>query len=424
MIRGGLQKIPHSSAVSFFSHNSTDNYAAVNKLRYFIDSYIQTKNTKIYIDTNTQVIELGKIRNTPKGSSFIKTKKPNITLIIMEGIPNAIFDDIYDSEIQIPNLSRIKNKSYSFENMYASGFRTDQGILNLLAGIPAYPYINIMTDVSTIHNQPNLIRTLHEEGYYTSFLYGGDGQFSQLKKYMLHQKLDYYSDESNFDSKSRTMDWGVPDHVFLNQSIKHIKSLGQPHFTTLLTSSTHLPFDYPGNAPHENSKKENFIGSLEYLDNALGPFIDSILISDENNLIIITADHGCLYLGHDFNDHKRFNVPFLVLGNALSDSLLGTQNFNYFNTHDLPKTIESLLNIESNNHPLSSDLTSNKNKSSAYWITEHTMGWLTPKQRLVTDHSASDVYFQSNLHLSSDDEQENLLNYYNETQHYLRSCIK
>lgn len=393
-VRGGLQKIPKTSAVSFFSYNTTENYAAVNKVRYFIDSYIQSQSIKRHIALPDNNIELSNIRKSDSGPTFSKSTRPNITLIIMEGIPNVIFDSIYHDQINIPNLRRIKKSSYSFENMYASGFRTDQGLLSLLAGIPAYPYINAIKDVEQIHRQANLIETLNLEGYFTSFLYGGDGQFSELKKYMMSQHVNYYSDQSNFDPRDRTMDWGVPDHILLEYSAQYINSLDQPHFTTILASSTHLPFDYPGNYPNEKTPKENFMGSLEYLDKAIGKLVDSISVADDNQLIIITSDHGCLYLGHDFNDHKRFNVPFLILGDAVSEQFLETTNLKIFNTHDLPKTIESILNIRAQNYPLSADMTSRDSTTSAYWITENTLGWITPNQSIVTDHQCNQLYFQ------------------------------
>ena len=422
-IRGGFQKTPYTSAISFFSHNSTENYTAVNKLRYYTDSYLQAKSIKEHVNVSDKNTYFTKTRSKIKGKSILKTERPNIILLVMEGIPNAVFDAIYNETINIPNLRRIKKSSYSYGQMYASGFRTDQGLLSLLAGIPAYPHINIMKDVEEVHNYPSIMKSLKQEGYHNSFLYGGDSQFSQLKKYLLSQKIDYLGDESNFTKKDRSMDWGVPDHIFIERSAQYINSLHTPHFTTILTSSTHPPFDYPGNDYRRRSPKENFIGSLEYFDKAIGKFISDISDTQDNNLIIITSDHGCLYLGHDFNDHERFHVPFMVLGNAVADSLLGTSNQHYYNTHDLPRSIESTLGLETNDYPLSSDITSSDSASSAYWITEHTMGWVSPNQKIVTNHTASELYFRSNVDQPSEIEVKNLLHYHNSTIHDLQSNI-
>lgn len=422
-IRGGIQKIPTNSAKSFFSHNSTDNFAAVNKLRYFVDSYFQTKSINTHILDNYSSMDYTQVRSNIAGKSFLKTSRPNIILIVMEGIPHAIFDSINIDRIDIPNLRSIKKASYSYEHMYASGFRTDQGILSLLASIPAYPYINVMKDVEGIHRSQSLLMSMKNIGYHTSFLYGGDSQFSQLKKYLLSQDIDYLSDETNFNKLDRSMDWGVPDHILLNQSASYINSVVEPSFTTILTSSTHLPFDYPNNNPKAKSQKENFIGSVEYLDYAIGKFIADLSDPNDNNLIIITSDHGSLYLGHDFNDHERFRVPFLVFGSAIADSLLGTSNHNYFNTHDLPPSIESLFGLKASKYPLSANITSKDSISSAYWVTEHTMGWLSPKQKIVTNHEVSEVYFQSNKNQEPKLEKENLLKYHLSTISYLQSDI-
>ena len=422
-IRGGFQKTPYTSAISFFSHRATENYAAVNKIRYYTDSYLQTKSINKHISPYHKNENSVGVRNNKEGKTILDNNQPNIILIIMEGIPYAIFDTIYNKNINIPNLRKIKDNSYSYDQMYASGFRTDQGLLSLLAGIPAYPYINVMKDVESIHKQQSIIKSLKSIGYQNSFLYGGDSQFSQLKKYLLSQGIDYINDESNYSKSKRNTDWGVADHILLANSAKYINSLKDKHFTTVLTSSTHLPFDFPGNDYKNKSPKENFIVSLEYLDQALGDFVSEISTPDNNNLIIITADHGCLYLGHDFNDHERFHVPFLLLGNAVSDSLIGKSNLHYYNTHDLPLSLEHLLKLEANYYPLSADITSSDNVSSAYWITEHTMGWISPNQSIVTNHDVSELYFQSNDNNNGEIEKQNLKAYYNSTMHYLQSEI-
>lgn len=393
--RGGFQKIPFSSAHAFFSQNNTENFAAVNKLQFLIESFAKAKSIKKHINQKINFTQTN-IRCTDSGPSFITSNRPNIVLIILEGIPAVVFDSVYKKEINIPRLRKLRSQSYSYENVFASGFRTDQGISSLFSGIPAYPYINILKDVDEICNQSSLIQSLKHVGYQTSFYYGGDSQFSSLKKYLLSQNIDFLMDQSNFDSKARSMEWGVPDHTLFNASTEHIKTLKPPFFSTILTSSTHIPFDYPGNDYKSKTKKENFIGSLEYLDQYLGSLVDTLTNQIGNTLFIITSDHGSLYLGHDFNDHNRFKVPFLVFGDAVVHDLLRSTNTRYFNSHDFPLTISNLLKLPNSTYPLSSDMSTSDNHTSAYWVTEHTMGWLSNSEKMVSNHDCTKTYFSTN----------------------------
>ena len=418
--RGGIQKIPTTSAIAFYSQNNTENFASVNKLQFLLDSYLQAKSIKKHIPTVAPTNNISSIRNNLPNKSFLNTTTPNIVLIILEGIPFDVLNSVYAADMDIPNLKKLHNNSYSFENMYASGFRTDQGLASLLSGIPAYPYINLLKDIEEIGAHPSILKSVKSKGYHTSFHYGGDSQFSQMKKYLLSQKVDYIMDEDHFSKKDKNMDWGVPDHILFAFSSNYILSQTEPFFSTILTSSTHLPFDYPGHT-NTSDRKKNFIGSVEYLDNALGSFVDLLSSELDNTLFIITADHGCLYLGHDFNDHNRFKVPFLMFGDVVQDSLKGTKNYNYFNSHDLPNTLEHLLDFTPSDYPLSSNMTTKDSATSAYWITEHTMGWVTKSQSIVTNHDCSSIYSTSSSKSSTEKEVENLSKYYQSTLQYLHS---
>lgn len=421
--RGGFQKIPFSSSNAFFSQNNTDNFAAVNKFRFLIDSYEKARSIKKHIPSSP-ISKAINLRSKINGPSFLKSGRPNILLIILEGIPSVVLDTAYNSTIKIPYLRNIKTKSYSYENVFSSGFRTDQGITSLFSGIPAYPYINVLKDVDEINSQPTILQSLNDVGYHTSFHYGGDSQFSSMKKFLLNQKIDFLMDQDFFYSKDKIMDWGVPDHVLFQATSRHLMTIETPFFSTILTSSTHLPFDYPGNDYKSKNKKENFIGSLEYLDQSLGVLLDTLTRTLQNTLFIITSDHGCLYLEHDFNDHNRFKVPFLVFGDAVKDHLIGSSNQRHFNSHDFPLTINNMLNLPPVDYPLSCDMTTLDSNTSAYWITEHTMGWSTANQSIVTNHDCSKSYFITNSNQSSEKESQSLCEYFNSTITHLHKILK
>lgn len=420
--RGGLQKIPFTSSNAFFSQNNSDNFAAVNKLRFLFDSFEKANSIKKHIPHQTKKANLY-LRKHHAGESFLKSNRPNILLIILEGIPSLVLDSLYFQSINIPFLRDLKYTSYDYDNVFASGFRTDQGLSSLLSGIPAYPYINTLKDIDELGSQPSLLRSLNDAGYYTSFHYGGDSHFSSMKKYLLSQNLDFLMDQSLFTKDARQMDWGVPDHILLEASAKHILSLKSPFFTTILTSSTHLPFDFPGNDYKTKSKKENYISSLEYLDKSLKFFLDTLGDHLENIVYIITSDHGCLYLGHDFNDHNRFKVPFLIFGDAIQEKLLGTKNSRYFNTHDFPLTINNVLQLADADYPLSCDMTTLETKTSAYWITEHTMGWTTHDQSIVSNHECTKIYRSSHPSQTYKSQNMALCDYHNSTITHLQNII-
>ena len=80
-----------------------------------------------------------------------------------------------------PNLNKLCNEGILFDNFYASGDRTDKGIVSVLSGYPAQPQSSIIKFPSKTQHLPYLTRYLNDLGYHTSFVYGGDIDFSEFQ---------------------------------------------------------------------------------------------------------------------------------------------------------------------------------------------------------------------------------------------------
>jgi|GEM_PF-5382208 len=405
LMRGGIQKIPISSSKAFFSKNQTDNYTAVNKLRYFLDSYA---NVKVYNElttrSNSNYINIDSVMNINCIEYNIVTKKPtDIILLVMEGIPNSALNlKINDSYIA-ENIRRIAKNGLRFTNAFSSGFRTDQGIISIFNGLPAYPYINILKKFSRLSNHDNLIDEMNYSGYNTSFIYGGESQFSDLKKYLLGTKLDDLIDSDHFPSQTKTSSWGVPDHILLDTAFHYIERSKTPTFSTILTSSSHTPFDIPNRNVKLYNNYENFVASIEYLDSAINDFTNNLnSLPNRNLLLIITSDHGSMHLGHGYNDHERFHIPLIMTGNSLDFVYVEKENHRNLSLHDLPLSILSLVKSQPQDKKfaLSTNIFSNCPNSNAYWVTDNAVGYIENEQNLGLEHSNGNV-FQHNIYQDS-----------------------
>lgn len=427
IMRGGIQKIPINSSKAFFSKNQTDNYVAVNKLRYFLDSY---SNMQVYNELrreNANYRNIDSIMNINCIDYNITTDKPtDIILLVMEGIPNSTIKLKHKDSYIAKNLNRISKNSFRFTNAFSSGFRTDQGIISIFNGLPAYPYINILKKFSRLSKHDNLIDEMNKCDYKTSFIYGGESQFSNLKKYLLETKLDDLIDSDHFPNQTKTSSWGVPDHILLDSAFQYIKRSKTPTFTTILTSSSHIPFDIPNRKVELYNNYENFIASIKYLDNAINNFTNNVkTLTNREVLLIITSDHGSMHLGHGYNDHERFHIPLMVTGNALDSSYLQKENHRNLSLHDLPLSILSLVKSQSQGEKfaLSTNIFSNCPNSNAYWVTDNALGYIENDQNLGLEHRNGDV-FQHNLShdsLSLQRLQQNAISTFNYYNNYLLS---
>ena len=74
----------------------------------------------------------------------------------------------------MPNMQRLKSEGVWFENFFANSFRTDRGEVAVLSGFPAQTLLSVMKLPAKAATLPSIARALGEEGYASSFTYGGD----------------------------------------------------------------------------------------------------------------------------------------------------------------------------------------------------------------------------------------------------------
>lgn len=86
---------------------------------------------------------------------------------------------------------------------------------------------------------------------------------------------------------------------------------------------------------------DGYAKAITEFDNWLPKFIDKL---DEDDMLIITADHGCDPGYISSSDHSREYVPLLVLGKKLNSVNLGTRS----GFCDIGKTVCDFLDVESN----------------------------------------------------------------------------
>ena len=86
---------------------------------------------------------------------------------------------------------------------------------------------------------------------------------------------------------------------------------------------------------------DGYAAALTEFDTWLGDFLPTL---GEEDLVIITADHGCDPAYKATTDHTREYVPLLVLGKAVKPGNLGTRK----SFADIAATVTELLDVDYN----------------------------------------------------------------------------
>lgn len=417
-IRGGLGVMPINESAVYYSVHPFNNHAATNTAWYLAHSQLETRSTENHYrfmpeaEASANVdflLKNGHLENvlfpnilTPRADS----QRVNLVFIIMESMTAQVVEELGGEKGVCPNLSRLIREGILFENIYGSGYRTDQGIVSILGGYPAQPDQSIVLLSDKAEKINSLPKTLYEQGYSTAFFYGGELTFANIGVWLRNQKFEVIRSEPDFPAVDKTQRWGVDDDRLLQHSIQEINKLRPPFLATAMTLSLHPPFDVPYQSKWGNSSEEHnkFLHSAAFADYAIGHFFQVAEQQPwyDNTLFVLVADHGASHpAGVGMDQPISRQVPLILFGKPLDKLWTGKKIDVFGNHHDIPATVLHMLTGKSIYDPSwSRDLwdlhfvvSSYRNETNqkldfAYYTNENGLGW-------VTRQGAGFYYFKS-----------------------------
>lgn len=391
-IRGSFSVAPMNTGFVYFHKSKAyANHTAINVIWNFIYS-VQKSTAGKYPEHFFDKAEAQKLFKSlyPASDSttlLLKTQRPNIILIIIESFTADVIEPLGGLKDIAPNLNQLCREGVLFDNFYASGDRTDKGVIAVLSGYPAQPSTSIIKYPSKTQRLPQLNQYLKKLGYKSSFIYGGDVDFANFRSYLTTSGFDHLTTMDDFPDKLNVSKWGVHDHFMLEQASKELDTTSAPFFKVLLTLSSHEPFDVPMEPYIEGDDEESlFLNSCYYTDKSLGTFIASCKRQSwwDNTVVIITADHGHRHPHNkELKDKERFKIPLLMIGGAVKkDTVIHTLS----GQTDIANTLLAQLDKPSPEFTFSKNILGNKTVPFAAYFFNDGYGFLTPGKFVVYDN--------------------------------------
>lgn len=392
-IRGGFSVATmNAGQVYFHKTNNFANHAGINVLWNFLSSLQSDVNLQYpedYFDRSlTEVYFKSLYPKNDSTTSVLKTKRPNIILVIVEGFTANVIESLGGREGITPNFNQLSREGILFTNFYASGDRTDKGLVSILSAFPAQTQRSIIKFPDKTQKLPYLSRKLEGLGYQTSFVYGGDADFANYRSFLTYGGFRHITSVDDFDSDYNTSKWGVHDQYLFEQAEKELDttSLNKPFFKAMLTLSSHEPFDVPLKQIPGEDDPSMFLNSCYYTDKCIGDFIAYCKKQPwwNNTLIVITADHGHRLPDKiDSRIREKFHTPMLWLGGAIKKDTLVTR---YGGQTDIANTLLGQLDKPSADFIFSKDLFGNNTKDFAMYIFIDGYGYVDPGHYIVYDN--------------------------------------
>ena len=312
--RGGVQFKP-VSIISASKYGSAKDMALILNTPFTI---LKTFNKNSLREMNFfSATEAGKISPVHHHYRHAEPfRNLNVVLIILESFGKEYIGSLNSWKGYTPFLDSLIGESLVFDQAYANGKRSIEGIPSIVAGIPPLmpePFITSAYSGNTINSIASLLK---KKGYYTSFYHGGTNgtmnfdNFIRLAGYETYYGRREYNNDKDFDGH-----WGIYDEPFLHHYAQELSNMREPFFSTVFTLSSHHPYAVPIKYQNHFSKGTLPVHeSIQYTDLSLKYFFETVSSKPwfANTLFVLVADHTALS-EYPFYQNKvgMYSVPII-----------------------------------------------------------------------------------------------------------------
>lgn len=401
-IRGGITVSTMNTGQAYYSQNAYLNHSAVNPLFSLLESithqedfasqyrFMKDKEADKIFATMTSTSD----ENTYPllNEATFKKGTPDILIVIMESFASDIMPSMGSYKDVAVCLDSIAQQSILFTRFYANSFRTDRGMVSILSGYPAQPTTSIMRYPHKTSQLPSIARNLAKyKNYKTTYYYGGDADFCNMRSYLVSQGYQHIISDANFPIEDKLSKWGVPDHIVAARMMEDIKAQQnekRPMLRILQTSSSHEPFEVP-----YHRLKDKRLNAFAYTDSVMGAIVREYrkLPRWKNTLIVFVPDHVGGYK-ENLNDHdrSRYQIPLILAGGAISRpmkvGIIGSQ-------HDIAATLLGQLGVEHREFTFSKNMMSDATPKFAFFAVNDAFGIVSEENSLIYDNRAKRIVY-------------------------------
>ena len=401
-IRGGITVSTMNTGQAYYSQNAYLNHSAVNPLFSLLESithqedfasqyrFMKDKEADKIFATMTSTSD----ENTYPllNEATFKKGTPDILIVIMESFASDIMPSMGSYKDVAVCLDSIAQQSILFTRFYANSFRTDRGMVSILSGYPAQPTTSIMRYPRKTSQLPSIARNLVKyKNYKTTYYYGGDADFCNMRSYLVSQGYQHIISDANFPIEDKLSKWGVPDHILAAKMMEDIKAQQNEKRTMLRilqTSSSHEPFEVP-----YHRLKDKRLNAFAYTDSVMGAIVREYrkLPRWKNTLIVFVPDHVGGYK-ENLNDHdrSRYQIPLILAGGAISRpmkvGIIGSQ-------HDIAATLLGQLGVEHREFTFSKNMMSDATPKFAFFAVNDAFGIVSEENSLIYDNRAKRIVY-------------------------------
>ena len=303
-LRSGIDASTPNPSFYTFSNQPIKNEIANNPLFSVLYAIHKQKDDEKYnfmsnteSIKNSQRIMLEEFQDTQSLTRELKSNFPqkNVILVILESFGSGYTAHL-GGKNATPKLDSLQSEALVFDNLYASGSRTHWGISAVLTSMnPPFntSYLKLPNSQKEFYT---IARSFRKNGYENIFMYGGDSSFDNMSGFLMGNGYDKIYDKFDFGLTVTDSTWGYSDEKLYDKVYTVVKEQTKPYFITVMTLSSHEPFDYPQGRVNliQKEPKNGFANAIHYADNEFYKFYSKLKSSGilKNTIVAVVGDHG------------------------------------------------------------------------------------------------------------------------------------
>jgi arylsulfatase A-like enzyme/Flp pilus assembly protein TadD len=243
---------------------------------------------------------------------------PDVILITIDTLRADALGFAGNKRVSTPYLDSLAARGTVFTNAHAHNVVTLPSHTNILTGL--YPYQHGIRDNAGFalgRGHPTIAAMLHGAGYATAAFVSA---FPLDSRFGLNAGFDVYDDK--YREGSNPLDFVVqerPAEETLRAAHAWYESnQDKKKFLWIHLYDPHAPYDAPPPF-REQYRDAPYLGEVAYVDLQLSQFLQPLLQSHPNTVVIITGDHGEAMGDHGEQTHGLFayestlKVPLIII---------------------------------------------------------------------------------------------------------------
>ncbi|MFC7684718.1 LTA synthase family protein [Ureibacillus sp. GCM10028918] len=283
---------------------------------HLYDIYVQSKSSaQRALADGSELVEVDNYvqanQATVNEEMFGKYKGRNLILVQLESLQSFVLNNEMNGEVVTPFLNSLTTDkdTYYFNDFYHqtglgktsdSEFIVENSLFGLGRGAVFFTHgrntFNTMSE------------KLGENGYFTNVMHSNNASFWNRNEIYESFSIDQFYDIESYDvTDENSVNWGLKDIPFMEQSVDLMTDMEQPFYSKMITLTNHYPFTLEEEdimIPEYNSNSgtlNRYFQTVRYLDESIKVLFDELKKSGlyENSIIVMYGDHYGISENHN-----------------------------------------------------------------------------------------------------------------------------